>query len=88
MPSPTATRSRQLKVTMTPEMHSRLVSLASRLGQTPASVASMAISLYVAQQENSLGAGERMARAMADTMGPELQRHLNELTNGLKDPAE
>lgn len=76
MPSPTATRSRQLKVTMTPEMHARLVNLAEKLGQTPATLASMAISLYVAQQEQSLGATQRAVEAMVGHVGPEFAAQL------------
>lgn len=85
MPSPTATRSRQLKVTMTPEIHARLVGLAERLGQTPATLASVAISLYVTQQEQSLNAGTRAVDNLTASLGPEMQVMLRDLlTMGAK----
>jgi hypothetical protein len=72
-------RSKQIKLTITPDMHARLVALGERLGQAPATLASMAISLYVAQQESSLNAGQRAVDAMVGQMAPELQHHLRDL---------
>lgn len=79
-------RSRQLKVTMTPETHARLVALGEHIGQSPATLASMAISLYVAQQEASLNAGQRAVDAMVGQMAPELQHHLRDLLTVGKEP--
>jgi hypothetical protein len=76
MPSPTATRSKHVKVTMTPEMHARLVGLCERLGQTPATLASVAISLYVAQQEAGLNAGQRAVDNITAQLGPHLAEQL------------
>lgn len=81
----TQKRSRQLKVTLTPEMHARLVSLSEKLGQTPATLGSVAISLYVAQQENALGASQRAVEAMVGNFTPELQQHLGDMLRSMKD---
>jgi len=75
-------RSTQLKVTITPEIHSRLVSLSQRLGQSPATLGSMAISNYVATQENTLGATQIAVDAMVGKFAPDLQRQISEM---LKD---
>lgn len=76
MPSPIAIRSRQLKLTVTPEMHSRLVALAEKLGQTPATLGSMALSLYVTQQEANLGAPQRMVDNMISQLMPQILQQL------------
>lgn len=58
-------------MTLTPELHQRLRVLAEQLGQAPASVASMAIGQFVAQQERNLGAGAVVAQAFVEKMAPE-----------------
>lgn len=79
MSSPTATRSRQLKLTMTPEMYARLVVLAEKLGQTPATLASVALSNYVATQEAALGATQRAIDTMVAQLMPQM---LSQFTDG------
>jgi predicted transcriptional regulator len=75
MPSVTK-RSVAIKVNLTPELHERLREVAAQLGQAPASVASMAISVYVSQLSRSLGAADRMVDRMAEEAGPELRDQL------------
>jgi hypothetical protein len=69
-------RSKQIKLTITPEIHARLVALGERLGQAPATLASMAISIFVADQENRLGATNRAIDAMAAHLGPEFAQQM------------
>lgn len=69
-------RSRQIKLTITPEIHARLVALGERLGQAPATLASMAISHYVAQHEATLNAGQRAVDSMTALLGPQLTEQL------------
>lgn len=61
-----------------PDMAEKLRVLAERLGQTPATLASVAVSQYVAQQHASLGASERAMEGfmhkLAAEMGPGLQK--------------
>jgi phage portal protein BeeE len=71
-------RSKQIKLTITPEIHARLVTLGERLGQAPATLASMAISQYVAQQENSLGVADKTVEAIARQFGPEMEEMLRQ----------
>lgn len=74
-------RSVPYKVTLTPELHERLREVAAKLGQAPATCASLAIGQWVASMDRSLGAGERMVDAMAKEAGPEL-RHQIKLLGG------
>jgi predicted DNA-binding protein len=88
MPNPSITRSRQLKVTMTPDMHARLVALSQRLGQTPAALASTALSMYINQTESSLGATQKAVEAMVGSFTPDLARQVEHLMRGLQSTAE
>lgn len=65
-----------LKVTITPELHERLRAVAAQLGQAPATIAAMAIGQYVAQMQNSLGAGDRMIEKVWGSMAPQVQEQL------------
>lgn len=69
-------RSKQIKLTITPEIHARLVALGERLGQAPATLASLAISLYVAQQETNLGASQRAIESMTAQLGPQFAEQM------------
>jgi hypothetical protein len=84
MPIVQATRSAQLKVTMTPEMHSRLSGLAEKLGQTPATLASVALSLYVTQQETALGTAQRVVDTMLAQVMPQLLGQLDQLPDAIE----
>jgi hypothetical protein len=84
MPVVQITRSHQLKVTMTPEIHARLVALSEKLGQSPATVASMAISQYVNQQEATLGAPQRMVDTMLSQFMPQLMAQMDQLPDAVE----
>ncbi len=71
-------RSHQLKVTMTPEMYARLSGLAEKLGQTPATLASVALSLYVTQQEAALGTAQRVIDQMLAQVMPQIQAQIEQ----------
>ena len=51
---PRETRSKPFKVNLTPSMHARLEVLAERLGMAPSTLATVAISEYVAQKNSAL----------------------------------
>lgn len=68
--SAVAPRSVAIKVNLTPELHERLREVAAQLGQPPATIASIAIGSFVAQQARSLDAAARMVEAMAAQAGP------------------
>lgn len=63
-------RSSTLKVMLHPKMHDDLRALAERLGQAPSTLASIALSQYVAQQTASLGAADRALAGLFDKMAP------------------
>jgi hypothetical protein len=69
-------RSHQLKVTLTPEMHTRLSGLAERFGQTPATLASVALGHYVTTQEATLGAPQKMVDSMLGQLMPQILAQL------------
>ncbi len=71
-------RSHQLKVTLTPDMHARLSALAERYGQTPATLASVALGHYVTTQEAALGTSQRMVDSMLSLIGPQLQAQIDQ----------
>lgn len=73
----TKRRSIQVKVTLTPDLHERLRSLAVTLGQAPATVASLAIGQYVANMTNTLGASARMTESIAAQVGATLTEEMN-----------
>jgi len=64
-------------VTITPELLENLRTVAAAFGQAPATVASMAIGSYVANQLRSLNAGTAMVERMATEMAPELKAQLS-----------
>jgi hypothetical protein len=69
---------------MTPEIHARLVALSEKLGQSPATVASMAISQYVNQQEATLGAPQRMVDTMLSQFMPQLMAQMDQLPDAVE----
>jgi hypothetical protein len=71
-------RSHQLKVTLTPEMHARLSGLAERFGQTPATLASVALGHYVTTQEATLGAPQKMVDTMLSQLMPQIQAQIEQ----------
>lgn len=61
-----------MSVKLTPDMRDKLISVASAIGQAPATVASFAIGQYVATQSASLNASVHMANKMASSLSTEL----------------
>jgi predicted transcriptional regulator len=79
-------RSKQIKLTITPEIHTRLVALGEKLGQAPATLASLAISQYVTQQEAALGAADRTVDAMAKNLTPQMEDLLRQIAAEVTKP--
>lgn len=77
-------RSSSVKVMLHPDMHEKLRVLAEALGQAPATIASLAVSQYVAQQTRALGATEKAMEGFFSSMGPEVVDHLKKLSEGSK----
>ena len=74
--SAVAPRSVAIKVNLTPELHERLREVAAQLGQALATIASIAIGSFVAQQARSLDAAARMVEAMAAQAGPAMTEQM------------
>jgi hypothetical protein len=72
-------RSRQIKITVTPELHAKLLMLAEAYGQPPATLASVLLGQVVATQINGLQVGQRMSDAFASQVGDSLKESLREL---------
>lgn len=85
MASPTK-RTAAVKILLSPDIDQQLRHLGDRLGQTPATLASVAVSQWVAQQIGSIGASERafetvLGRLMGE-LAPGLQKLLSDLSEG------
>lgn len=65
-------RTAAMKILLAPEIDQSLRQLAERLGQTPATLASLAVSQYVATQQANFGAAERVAAGFLQSLAPEL----------------
>lgn len=79
-------RDRTLRLTVTSDIYERLERLAVVVGIPPATLATVAVGLYVANQERALGATERVIDKMSEQMGgevmAEVQKQLSLLTKG------
>ena len=67
-------RSSAVKIMLHPDVHANLRLISDRLGQTPSTVASMAVSEYVAQKMATLGLHDKAISAMVEHLGPMLQK--------------
>jgi len=67
-----------------PDMAEKLRVLAEHLGQTPATLASIAVSQYVAQQTVALGATERAMEGFFERLAPEVLQSFKALSEGAK----
>lgn len=77
---PTSVRkSIQIKVSLTPDLYERLKEVSEAVGQAPATAASMAIGLWVRQQEAAAGAAKVGAEAIAAHLGPEMAEQMRQL---------
>lgn len=77
-------RSAAVKIMLRPDMAEKLRTLAEHLGQTPATLASIAVSNYVAQQHATLGATERAMEGFFAAMAPDAREMLQKLVAGQK----
>jgi len=66
-------RSRQIKLTVTPELHGKLSELALAYGQPAATLASVLLGQVVANQLNGLQASQRMGDQIAAQVGEQLR---------------
>lgn len=71
-------RTSAVKVLLSEDMHEKLRALADNLGQTPATLASIAVSQYVHQQTASAGAAERAIAGVFEKVMPDMLRMLEE----------
>ena len=76
-------RNSAVKVLLSEDMHEKLRVLADNLGQTPATLASIAVSQYVHQQTASAGAAERAIAGIFEKVAPDLLR----IMEGPQQPA-
>lgn len=74
-------RSSTLKVMLHPKMHDDLRALAERLGQAPSTLASIALSQYVAQQTAALGASDRAMAGIVQSMAPMMAKMFENVPN-------
>lgn len=65
-------RSKSLKLTVTPELHARLSALGEEMGISPATLASVAVGQYVAQQTRQMATATAAVDAMTKQLGPEV----------------
>lgn len=73
-------RSRQIKITVTPELHAKLLLLAEAYGQPPATLCSVLLGQVVATQLNGLQAGQRMSDSIATQVGESMKEALQGLS--------
>mgnify|MGYP001005860482 CR=1 FL=1 len=77
-------RASAIKVSLTPALHADLVAVSEAIGQTPATAASVAIGMWVAQQKRTLTAGETAMAALMDRAAPELIDQMKQLVSEVK----
>ena len=79
-------RNSAVKVLLSEDMHEKLRVLADNLGQTPATLASIAVSQYVHQQTATAGAAERAMTGFFEKLAPDLVRMPVSRKSPLKRP--
>lgn len=80
---PRETRSKPLKVNLTPSMYTKLSTLSERLGMAPSALASIAIAEYVAQKSGAFEAQKEVMEKMVLSMAPQLQPLIDAMTNSI-----
>jgi len=84
--APLVKRGKSMRLTVTGDVYERLERLAVTIGVPPSTLATMALGLYVAQQEKTLVLAERMAERIGDQLGgdvgAEMVKQLSLLTKG------
>ncbi len=69
-------RTAALKIMVHPDMLAKLRQLGDILGQAPSTLASVAVSQYVAQQMRTISAGEQAVSELVKQTAPELVQQL------------
>jgi predicted transcriptional regulator len=69
-------RSSPVKIMLTPAMHDQLRQVAETLGQTPATIAAIAVGQFVAQHSRTANTTESAMRALVDQIGPEFAEQM------------
>lgn len=69
-------RDKGLKIMMTETSFQRLNELGELLGQSPSTIASMAVSEYVTRYMGQAAIGEKAVQALVDHVGPEFKAQL------------
>ena len=82
--APRETRSKGLKVNLTPSMHERLTDLATRLGMSPAALCSIAIAEYVANKTAAFEAQREVMQRLVDSVSPQLLPLIEAMTEQIK----
>lgn len=77
-------RTAAVKILLAPAIEQQLRALADRLGQTPATLASVAVSQYVVQQTAAVGAAERALESVFTAMGPQMLETVQKLMESPK----
>ncbi len=72
-------RTSAVKIMLHPDMNEKLRALAEELGQSPSTLASVAVSLYVSQITASMGATGRAVERMVAEVTPHVQKSLEGL---------
>lgn len=65
-------RQDSMRISLSADMKARLYFLAEKIGVPPATLATVALGLYVTQQEQTLTMQTRVVEAMADKVGGEI----------------
>ena len=78
-------RTAPVKVLLSAEIDQQLRQLGDRLGQSPATLASIAVSQWVAQQTASLGVADRAATGFFESLAAQLGPDFKKLLSGLPD---
>jgi predicted transcriptional regulator len=75
-------RTSAVKIMLHPDMLAKLRTLAEHLGQTPSTLANIAVSTYVAQQIAAIGASERAMTGFMDQLAPQAKEMMQKLLEG------
>ena len=78
-------RTAPVKVLLSAEIDQQLRQLGDRLGQSPATLASIAVSQWVAQQTTLLGVADRAATGFFEALAAQLGPDFKKLLSGLPD---
>ena len=78
-------RTAPVKVLLSYEIDQQLRQLGDRLGQSPATLASIAVSQWVAQQTAALGVADRVATGFSESLATQMAPHLQKLLSALPD---